>query len=253
MPIDLSKINIVDEPGQDRDVLPGQRAPRVQESGAYPVRIDLAYMQDSPGGATAVVLHFEENVPGGFKHRETVYFTRRDGTTQYQDKRTGEMRNLPGLNILNNLTKLLADKSLNQVQQEEKVIKLWDFDQMTEVPTKKQVLTELIGKELTIGLQKKRANKREQDANGKWVPTAEERLFNEVDKYFNKDGQTLTEQGAKEPGVFIDKWKAANEGKTKDEYVPVAGATPQGTGGNGAASPTPASPPAGASKPLFSD
>ena len=110
------------------------------------------------------------------------------------------------------------------------------------------VLTEMVGQEILVGMKFLRANKRA-NQNGSWVDTNEAREYNEIDKVFYPDGFTVTEKaGEAEEATFLKKWKKANpDGTVIDKVRPVAGA-PTSKPGTAAASTAAAAP-----DDLFSD
>jgi hypothetical protein len=231
----------------DSDSLPAARV-YVQESGVYPVKIDLAYFDKSVGGALAVKVHYKESPFEGFTHKETYWVTtgdKKENRNYYIDSE-GNKRLLKGMIQAEHLCQLTVGKHLDDLRKsaENKVIKLWSYEARKEIPTEVRVLTELIGKELQIGLIKKIENKRVLGEDGNWGPGPDKRELNEVDKHFNAEGQTVAEMKSKESPTFINSWKAKYEGVTKDEYDPSIKA------GSSESAPAPA--PASDTKPLFS-
>jgi len=206
----------------ESDVLGGFK---VYDSGVYTAKIELAYAQKSPKGAMG--LHLVFKMPDSSEMRNTLYVTSGDlkGNKNYYENSQGEKNYLPGFNQANALCLLTVEKSLSELDTEEKVINLYSPETKSEIPTKVQMLTDLLGKEITLGLLKQTTNKNVKDADGKYQPTAEIREENEIDKMFRAiDGLTKVEIDAKETDPkFLQKWKKKWEGKVKDKTTKTAG------------------------------
>ena len=202
--------------GEEKDVLGGGRGPL--DSNAYPATITMAYMSESEGGATAV--NITAKTRDDKEIRAAIYVTsgRAKGQkTTYE--RDGKTYPLPGFLLVNSLCQLATGKEISQLETEEKVIKLYNFDSKAEVPTKVPVIVELLQKEIVIGLLKQTVDKSAKNDAGVYVATGETREENEIDKFFRaRDNKTTSEIRAQvEEAVFIDQWKAKWEGKVKNK------------------------------------
>jgi len=202
---------------QDEDFVPG--GDFTLPTAIYPMNVDMAFLGESAGGALSVTVHLKE-VGGKRTHRETFYVTSRkqaDGTRRntYTDKKSGKQRPLPGMQTVNALAQVAGGKKLHELTPEEKVIKLYNFEEKKELPTKVQALTELMGAPILVAIVKKRENKRK-NVDGKWIDTPEERIFNEATKFMHPDGRTVAETVA---GETEPKWRTAWEGKFDADYV----------------------------------
>ena len=216
------------------------------ESGVYTFEVKQAYLGESAGGALSVTLDCEAADGTKFKKTEYVTSGKAKGQKNYYETQDGKKRYLPGFTNVNNICLLTVGKELGQIEPEEKVINLYDRDAGKEVPTKVMMLTDVMGNEITLGIIKQIVDKNVKDGNGQYVPSGETREENEIDKVFRaRDGMTVTEIKAQaEEAVFINTWKEANEGKTRNKAKvaqngSVAGAPAQ-AGGNSAAAPAPA-------------
>lgn len=214
----LDKIKIDDNVEQNEDFVPGNFT---KDTGLYPMTVDMAYMGESAGGAANVTVRLKE-VGGNYEHRETVYVTSREGSTTYIDKRTGRPRLLPGADTINQLCLITTGKKLPAQDAEMKMVKIYNFQERKELPTEVEVLTDLIGQEVLVALVKRRENKN-QKVGDKYVPTAEERVFNEVNKFLYPDGHTVAEKLAEEEDtLFKDRWvKRHGPDYVLDKYVDV--------------------------------
>ena len=113
---------------------------------------------------------------------------------------------------------------------ESKVIKLYNYEAKAELPTKVDMLADLIGQEVIMGLIRQTVDKNVKDAAGAYQPTGETRDENEVDKFFRaKDRMTTAEIRAQaETAGFIDTWDAKFTGTVKNK---AKGAAAGGTAG----------------------
>ncbi len=190
------------------------------ESGLYDANIEMAYLSTSKGGAMAlnVVLLIE-----GESVRQTIYMTSgtAKGALNYYIGRDGQKVYLPGFQLANSIALLTVGKDISDVDVEEKVIKLWDYDAKGEVPTKVKVFMELLGKKIKVGMIKQIVDKNVKNDDGTYVPSGETRDENEISKVFHIDsGLTVTEIKAEatEPGFitkWVEKWKGVTKNKAK--------------------------------------
>ena len=210
----------------ERDVLPGGRT-RVQESDVYDVRIDQAYMYEATSGSMQFVVEFVEMPTESFSHKERYTIT--SGRLKGQKstyERDGKEVPLPSFTKATNLCKLVTGKPITAIDFEKKYVPIYNPETQKQEPTEMDVPMELIGKQLKIGLLKVRENKPVL-VNKKWTDGPDEREVNEVEKVFDADGKTLSEQQAGTQAAFIERWKAKRQGKLEDRFKPVKQA--QGT------------------------
>lgn len=206
------------------------------ESGLYPVTIDIAYMEKKKSGALFlnVVLKNDD----GQEHREGLCIASGDakGNKSYYEK-NGERFFLPGYNHASSLSLLTVGKELNELATVTKTIKLYDFDAGKEVATDVEMVTDLVGERVIVGLQKQIEDKRKANAQGEYVATGETRTVNEIDKVFReKDRMTTAEiRGGAEEAKFYETWDAKWTGKTRNKATAANDAN-GGTAGAPAAS-----------------
>ena len=216
--VDLGN-NVTDS---DSDVISGGRS-QVVESGVYPLRVSMAYLDESQGGAKCLKVHFDA-VDNSFKFRQSFWLT----TSKAKGCRTwyeqaGKQVQLPGYSAANHLAIAITGKELKSQTTAKKVIKLWNYDAKAELPVEVEAVVDMIGKLFQGGVMKIVENKKVLN-DGKWVPVPEKKIFNEVSKIFNEDGLTISElkSGVKVP-EFLNKWKAkfaGVEGGKFDSTVP---------------------------------
>lgn len=226
---------------QNRDVLGGGFQPF--ESNAYPATIKAAYSTKSQHGALGLGLIL---LIDGREYSETIWVTNRDGKPYYvrDDKKIP----LPGYANADELCLLVTGKGLAEQAQEEKVIKLYDFQARSEVPTKVQMLVDLLGAKINVGLLKTLEDKNSRNDDGSYSPTGQTRDANSINKFFHGESLlTLNEvKAAKTEPEFHEAWVKKNKGTVVNNSK---GAAQEGkTGSPSAAASAAASGPA---KPLF--
>ena len=197
----------------------------VPESGVYDATIKYAYLSQAQSGAGAVNFEFDLN---GITHRETLYITNRNGQNFYVDKKDGSKKYLPAYLNADAIALFGAGKPLAELKDQAKVINLYNFDQKKEVPTEVPMLTELLGKQVKLGLVKERSFKQAKDASGNYVDTDEVRESAVINKVFSaKDGRTVNEVRAEQTKAeFITKWSEKWEGKVNDKTTKATGTKP---------------------------
>lgn len=202
----------------------------VLPTGIYPSTVKLAYITTSQGGALALNLSLETRE--GREIRQQLWMTsgKEKGGKNFYEK-DGQKHYLPGFLLAQSLALLTVGKELSELEAEEKVVNLYSFDAKAEVPTKVQMVMDLLGKEVIAGVVKQTVDKNVKDANGNYVPSGETRDENEIDKFFRaKDSMTTAEIRAEaEKATFIDTWTK----KFNGDYVRVKakGAAAGGTAG----------------------
>lgn len=214
--------NIQDE----QDVIGGYQP---LESGLYNHKVTLAYINPSAGGALGLVLHLEDET--GKELRYTAWMTSgvAKGQRNYYE-RNGQKHYLPGFILANSLCLLTVGKEISQMDTEEKVINIYSREAGAEVPTKVQMLTELLGAEIISGVIKQKVDRTQRNDAGEYVPTGETREENEIDKFFRaSDRMTTAEIRAQaSEATFINQWEARWKGQVRDRST---GAAQTGTAG----------------------
>jgi hypothetical protein len=123
---------------------------------------------------------------------------------------------------MNNICMVTTEKELSDQDAEEKVVKLYDFEEKKDLPKTVMVLTDLVGKPVTLGIRKILENKSVKSGDG-YVPTADTREVNVIEQVFQTESKmTVNEATANEgwdasKAEFHDKWVEKNEGKTTDK------------------------------------
>lgn len=190
------------------------------ESDIYTGPIKNFFAGESRNGAVSVTLILDAG--GGKEYRETLYITNKSKENFFKDKTSGKKMPLPGFTVVNDICLLATGKELSELDTEDKVVNVWDPDAKKEVPKSVPVITECLGQKIAIGVLKQLENKNEKDSSGNYVPTAETRETNVIDKVFHPDlhltvaearaGKTKLEEAA-----FWDSWLKRNQGQTRDK------------------------------------
>ena len=187
----------------------------VLESGLYPSKVTLAYVTKSEGGAIGLVL--QAKTDAGRDIRQTLWMTSgtAKGAKNYYEK-DGEKHYLPGFVAANALALLTTGKEISDLDTEQKVVSVYNKEAKAEVPTKVDMLVDLLGKDILVGLLKQTVDKTQKNDAGVYVPTGETRDENEIDKFFRaSDRKTTAEiRGSAEAG-FVEQWSTKWTGNTK--------------------------------------
>lgn len=214
--MNFANLKIDDDVKYDEDSVGGGSF--TWESGVYDVVVDMAYLLESKGGAMGLHLTL---LNGQKKLKETLWITSGKAKGQkptYIDAK-GTKRPLPGYTQGLNLCMSALDVTLEDAAQsaEAKTINMYDFDAKKDVPTSvDHVMTNLIGKQVKVGVIKRIENKRGNDGTGKYVDLPETREVNVISQFFYADSGLSVMEKAKgqTEASFIGEWKKANDGKT---------------------------------------
>lgn len=212
-----------------------------RESDAYDATIKAAYSTKSANGALGLGLVLAID---GRDYTETLWVTNRQGQPYYT--RDDKKIPLPGYTTADEICTLVTGKGLSEQSQEEKVIKLYDFQARSEVPTKVQMLTDLLGGKIRVGLLKTVEDKNTKNDDGSYSPSGETREQNSINKVFHGESRlTVNEiKASKEAPEFHDAWVQKNKGAVVNNSK----AKGEGKSGSPAAA---AKASAGSAKPLF--
>jgi hypothetical protein len=196
------------------------------DSGLYKAKVALAYITKSAGGAMGLVLNLKTDA--NREIRQTLWMTSgtaKGGKNYYEDKK-GDKQYLPGFLHANSLALLTVGKEIAALDTETKVVNTYSAEAKSEVPTKVEMLMDLIGHEVIVGLIKQTVDKtKKNEATGIYEATGETRDENEIDKLFRaKDRMTTAEIRAQaDTASFIDTWDAKFAGIVKNKAKGAAG------------------------------
>lgn len=156
---------------------------------------------------------------GDKEYRETIYVTNKNGENWFlnKDDKTKKVP-LPGFTTIDDICLAATGQALADQAWEEKTIKLYDYDLKKEVPTVVMMAVDVIGKTVSLGIQKILENKGEKQADGSYEPGPETREINSIVKAFHTETKmTMAEARAgKEAGEFWDQWVEKNKGVVRD-------------------------------------
>lgn len=158
----------------------------VLDTDIYPAEIKYAYIGKAANSeARNLTLCLKIN---GLDITRQIWMTNRDGEVTYQDKKTKEVKNLPGFNQVNGLCMLLVSKEVGNMDVEEKTLSLYDYESKKEVPQAVDCFVELHGLKLQVAIQRQTVDKTEKnESTGEYEPTGETRDTNEFIKFFHED------------------------------------------------------------------
>ena len=255
----LSNIKKVQAKGSDNDVLGGSR---LFDTGLVEFTVEAAFMTESKNGATMFNIHLLDPLTKKVaKFTECIVTTA--GKSTYQDK-DGEDVYLPGYITINSICQLTIDTELHSFGEDDtdmKTIALWRDG--GEKPTEVEMVTEMVGKQITIGVIRRIVDKTEKNPgfdsskrkhktdNPEYIPTGETREENAIGKVFHTEtGATVQEleAGFQEGDTpeFRTKWAAKNT-----ETVDLSKGRPDGAPKSGSPSSSSVSSDAAPKKKLF--
>jgi hypothetical protein len=207
---------------EEKDSVGGSGGPL--ESGLYAATVALAYITKASSGALGLVLNLKTEA--GKEIRQTLWMTSgtAKGGKNYYEK-DGEKHYLPGFNHANSLALLTVGKEISSLETETKVVNVYSAEAKSEVPTKVEMLMDLIGKEILVGLIKQTVDKTKKNDHGIYEPTGETRDENDIDKLFRaRDRMTTAEIRAQaEKATFVDTWSSKWTGNTKNKAKGASG------------------------------
>lgn len=217
------------------------------ETDVYEATIKVAYAGQSAGGALNVTVLADIN---GKEFRETIYVTNKAGQNFFLNKQDNTKKvPLPGFTTIEHLCLVATGNTLADQPTEEKMVKIWDYDEKKELPKSVDVLVDLIGQKVALGLVKQTVDINEKNGNGEYVPSGKTRDENTIDKVFDIDTKlTVIEAvNGSTTGTFQESWLSKNKGVTRDKTNKAAAGQTGQNGRPGGGAPQASSKPAGKS------
>lgn len=193
------------------------------DSDIYPVTLDMVYVDEYDSGAAFMFVSAITDTGQTISQRIT--FTSgddKDNAITYPVKKngkpTGEERYLPGYTFASDLHFIATEgEELADMEPEEKLVKVWDKEAGAEKPTKKQVLTALIGQRVMIAVELRKVFK-QVNQDGKYVNTDEVISTNEMVKVFHESTTKTSHEIENEMEAgFYDRWLGAYKGRVFDK------------------------------------
>lgn len=190
----------------------------VLNSGLYMATITMAYLSKAASGALGLV--FSAKTEEGRDIRQTLWMTSgtAKGGKNYYEK-DGVKNYLPGFNHANSIALLTLAKEISAVETETKVVNVYSPEAKSEVPTKVEVLVDLLGKQVLLGIIKQTVDKTKKNDTGVYEPTGETREENELDKVFRASDRMTTAEvrGQAAEASFADVWNDKWSGKERNK------------------------------------
>ena len=190
----------------------------VRDTDAYEATIKVAYAGQAQSGARNVTLVL---LLADGEYTETIYVTNKAGENWFLNKQDNSKKvPLPGFTTIDDICLVTTGKPLAEQDTEEKVVKIYDYDERKELPKAVPMLVDLIGQTLFLGIVQQTVDKNQKnDSTGEYEPTGETRDENVIEKVFHDPTKmTVVEarQGATEP-VFFEKWLSKNKGNIRNK------------------------------------
>jgi hypothetical protein len=212
----------------------------------YEATVNMAYVHTSSSGARAIVLTLDI---GGRNFTETFYVTNKDGKNSYPDKKNPSIQHeMIGYAAMKEFSLLTTGVEFQLQNFEEKVVKIYDFEQRKDVPTNVPVMIDVLGKKIGVGLIRRKVDKKTRGQDNVYRATGETREENAVDKFFHAEsGRIVSEfmNGIETP-EFREKWLKVHKGKIQDRVKGAEGNQGMPGGAGGASRPAAGNPFSGA-------
>lgn len=192
------------------------------DTGLYQALLKCAYFGTTKKGDPFVNLVIEIN---GITKTFPIYIMYSDTHTTTKKGPDGKLKSMPGYIQMNSLSYIVTDKVFDQISsnQEEKIIKAYNWDTRKEEPKTVMALTDLCNKQIKVGIKKVEKHKTAL-INGQYVPTTETFFTNEIDRFYTEDGKLAKEKAeGKEASYALNfKKKAGQVYQEKLSMTPIA-------------------------------
>ena len=175
-----------------------------QPTGLYSVTIEMARIMEAASEAVGIVFTFVTDTGEKINITEWISSGKAKGKKNYYE-REGKKHYLPGFINVSDICRLTVDKEVSEMDTEERLVEFWDKDAGANKPQKTDVLVELIGEKVTLGLQVERTNQ--------YKDPSKDRYSNIINKVFHDESQLTVvevEAGADEAS-FIKSWAERND------------------------------------------
>lgn len=196
-----------------------------REAGLYDFEIVMAYLLPAESEALGVFVTFKDKEGKEFKYNQYVTSGKDKGCKNTYVDKDDKVQYLPGFLMMNSLAELSTGFPLNELDTEEKAVKVYDKAAKAEVPKKVQVITEMLGKKIIAGVIKEIVQKQAKGDDGKYHDVDGTREQNDIDKFFCANekflNMTSAEIRAKHDddtieASFYQAWEKKNKGQVRD-------------------------------------
>lgn len=192
------------------------------DTALYAGKVKTAYITKSSGGAMAVNLILDIN---GREYRERpIWITNKNGENSYDakdrdGKKTGKKAQLPGFQIINTLCRVSIDRELSELDTEEKIVNIFDFDERKDIPKSVPVIVDLIGGEALFAIERQKLNKQQKnDQTDQYEDIADEREQNEIVAVMHLETRkTISEIEGNREATFGPEWEKKWGGTVRDK------------------------------------
>jgi hypothetical protein len=185
------------------------------DTDIYTGPIKAMYAGQSDGGARNVTVIVD---CGGREYRETIYVTNRKGENFFLNKNDPKKKvPLPGFTVIDDICLCTTGKPLAEQLTEDKVVNVYDKEAGREIPKTVPMLVDVLGQSISLGIVRQIENKNEKSGD-EYVPTAETREVNFIDKVFHTETKmtTVEARNGADKATFHDSWLERNKGETRD-------------------------------------
>lgn len=189
------------------------------ETDIYTGPIKLAYAGKTDGGSKFMTFVFDFD---GKEFKHTEYATNKQGQNFFMvkdkdKKETGKKAPLPGFTVINDICLATVEQELKDINFEDKMVNIYDYDLRKEVAKSVPVAIDLLGKVVSLAIVKTVENKTEMQGNER-VTTNDTQDVNSIEKVFNTESKlTLVEAREGKPPEFWNMWLEKNKGVTRDK------------------------------------
>ena len=190
------------------------------DSGVYQAKCKYVAVDVTKNGLPFVKVSVEIN------GMEKVFslFTHSSETKDTYYLKDGQKKVMPGMQELNALCYVVTGKTADALEKEGKVqnkaLKMYDWEKKGEVVKELATFIDLCDQPICVAVKKLEKHKTVLK-DGKYVPTTETKLINEIDKYLSAKGFTAKELYNKSDAVYATKFKEQNTGKIFKEKLKV--------------------------------
>lgn len=202
----------------------------VLDTGLYQAMLKAVYLDTTKGGTPVANAVVEIN---GLTKTFPMYIAYKD-TKKPVKVVNGQRQVIPGYKQLNSLAYCATGLTIDALTQEEKVIKVYDWNTRKEEPQTVLAFSELMGKQIAVGIKKVEKHKTAK-VNGQYLPTTETYFTNEIDRYYTPDGLLAQEKATGSEAKYAVKWKEKTGQIFQEKLAVTPIAPPTGTASDMAA------------------
>ena len=231
----LAKLTVEDDIKEEVDSLGSGFV--LLNSGLYEGIVKLAFISTADSEALALNVTIQREDETEVTQQFWMTSGKAKGCKNYYEK-DGVKNYLPGFLLANSLCQLTTGKGISELETEVRVVNLWNKDAKAKIPTKVNMVVDVLNKPIVFGIIKQTVDKNAKNDAGMYVATGETREENEIDKFFRaEDRMTVAEIKAKaDVAVFADTWATKWTGVVKNKVKGAAAGAgkpgaPAGTGG----------------------